>query len=839
MQKVLRKRIVRDLKENFVRYLALGAMIVLCMYIIISLIGTADTIIIGSEKTAVRNQLEDGQFTLFMPLTNVEKDKLCESGITLEEQFYLDYKMEDESTVRVFKNRKQINLVELVEGREIESDYEIVLERRYADEHALQPGNVIKIGGKEYEVVGIGCSPDYEAPYKDFSDSSVNGLQFGTAFVTVEAYEELLKEGKSVKAEEYVYAYQLNGKLTHKELKDILNDVKADAEEIEDDYFQEYWKEQTEDKNELEEGIEKLKDGSTELYDALNDLADIQTGIAPFDEGIANVKDGAGELADGIEELQNETDKFLEEHFDLEISNLTLFLEAEDNPRIGAAAEDQMINKYGGIIAGAIVLVLFAYVISVFVVYGIEKENSTIGALYALGVKRNELILHYLCLPVAVTLIAGVIGSLIGFGSIGESTITGNCYAYFSIPQMETIYEEYLLVYGEVLPPVLSTVVNFLVIRKKLNKPALQMLRNEQKNGNMSQIKLGKMGFIATFRIRQMLREARTSLTVVGGMFISLLILMLGLNCYVMCEHISKSNKADTKFEYLYTYKYPEETVPEGGYEAFSKSTKKENLGYNLEVTILGITKENPFFDVEPTDSKNEVVISSAMAEKFEISEGEVLVVEDEEAETHYAFTVKDIAQYSTSFYVFMDIDHMREMFGESDTYYNQVFSDRKLDIESGRLYAITTKKDIEKAADVFINEMTPMITMMTIFPILIFVVVMYLMMKVMIDRCAFHISMVKVFGYRPREIKKLYLNGNFYVIAIGAAICIPLAKKCMDIMYPMMVANVGCAMKLAFPWQMYAIIYAAVLLLYFIINEILVGRLKKVNLAEVLKNRE
>jgi len=315
--------------------------------------------------------------------------------------------------------------------------------------------------------------------------------------------------------------------------------------------------------------------------------------------------------------------------------------------------------------------------------------------------------------------------------------------------------------------------------------------------------------------------------------------LMLGLNCYVMCEHISKSNKADTKFEYLYTYKYPEETVPEGGYEAFSKSTKKENLGYNLEVTILGITKENPFFDVEPTDSKNEVVISSAMAEKFEISEGEVLVVEDEEAETHYAFTVKDIAQYSTSFYVFMDIDHMREMFGESDTYYNQVFSDRKLDIESGRLYAITTKKDIEKAADVFINEMTPMITMMTIFPILIFVVVMYLMMKVMIDRCAFHISMVKVFGYRPREIKKLYLNGNFYVIAIGAAICIPLAKKCMDIMYPMMVANVGCAMKLAFPWQMYAIIYAAVLLLYFIINEILVGRLKKVNLAEVLKNRE
>ena len=66
-----------------------------------------------------------------------------------------------------------------------------------------------------------------------------------------------------------------------------------------------------------------------------------------------------------------------------------------------------------------------------------------------------------------------------------------------------------------------------------------------------------------------------------------------------------------------------------------------------------------------------------------------------------------------------MDIDCMRELFGENDTYYNQVFADKELDIEAGRLYSITTKKDIEKAADVFIHEMTPMITMMISFAIL------------------------------------------------------------------------------------------------------------------------
>ena len=46
-------------------------------------------------------------------------------------------------------------------------------------------------------------------------------------------------------------------------------------------------------------------------------------------------------------------------------------------------------------------------------------------------------------------------------------------------------------------------------------------------------------------------------------------------------------------------------------------------------------------------------------------------------------------------------------------------------------------------------------------------------------------------------EIKKLYLDGNFYVIAVGAAVCIPLAQKCMDLIYPIMVSNVNCGMKI------------------------------------------
>ena len=112
-------------------------------------------------------------------------------------------------------------------------------------------------------------------------------------------------------------------------------------------------------------------------------------------------------------------------------------------------------------------------------------------------------------------------------------------------------------------------------------------------------------------------------------------------------------------------------------------------------------------------------------------------------------------------------------------------------------------------------------------------------MMGVMIDRSASGISLMKIFGYRANEIRKLYLNGNTLVIALGALICIPVSKVIMDAMYPSFIANVACGMKIAFPWYLYIGIYAVIMISYFIINFMLIGKINKISPAEVLKNRE
>ena len=77
------------------------------------------------------------------------------------------------------------------------------------------------------------------------------------------------------------------------------------------------------------------------------------------------------------------------------------------------------------------------------------------------------------------------------------------------------------------------------------------------------------------------------------------------------------------------------------------------------------------------------------------------------------------------------------------------------------------------------------------------------------------------------------------YMIAIGALISVPLSKKLMDAMYPVMVSSIACGMNLSFTWQMYALIYAGIIITYLVINKLLVRKIYKVGLSDALKNRE
>ncbi|MGN0657487.1 MAG: FtsX-like permease family protein, partial [Ruminiclostridium sp.] len=575
------------------------------------------------------------------------------------------------------------------------------------------------------------------------------------------------------------------------------------------------------------------------LKESLDGLKGYCEGISEYTYGVGSARDGGAKLSDGISELKKETDKLLDELFTVDIDNLTEFIKAEDNPRIAAAAGDMQMDKSVGLIAGIIVMALFTYVISVFVIHQIQQESSVIGALYALGVKKSNLIGHYITLPTLISFAGGLVGSALGFSDVGIPVQVADSYAYFSLPQLSTAYPLYLIIYGVIMPPAVCALVNVLVINKRLSRTALSLMRNEQNTGLRSGVDLKNMGFLRRFQIRQMLREARTGLTIVFGMTISLMVFMLALNCFVLCENIKNDTIRDTSYEYMYTLKYPPEEVPEGAEACYAESFTKSAFDYTLDVSVIGVDSDNKYYGVTPEKGKSKITASASAAQKYGLKVGDKFILTDSAEDMNYAFTVTDIADYSVGLSVFMDIDSMRELFGREEDYYNMLLSDKALDIPEGRLYSVTSRSDTERSAAVFADLMMPMVMMFSVVSAIIFFVVMYMMMNVMIDRAAFGISLVKIFGYRTKEVRRLYLNGNTIVVAVGALIAIPVSKLAMDAIYPYAVSNVACGLNIAFPWYYYVLIFAGVMLIYFAVNAMLVRKLKNISPAEVLKNRE
>ncbi len=842
MNKALKKRLFRDIKENFLRWLALFLMIAMGMYIVTAVVGAAENVITGSTETAEKNHVEDGEFSVFLPLDSKQEQSLRDMGITLERKFSADITLEDNSVLRLMKNRAEINLIALDNGRLAEKNGEIVLEKRYCAEHNYSVGDKIKLADKTFEIVGIGTTPDYDMPIADLSDMSVESKLFGTAFVTSEQYDEILASSAQM-TEDYTYAYLLGNGVDDKKLKAAIKDLKFDHESVDDKFFRETISDILEKRDGLRDGVNDLNEGARSLSKALGALREngsALVGTAPeFIAGVNAAHDGSEKLVEGTDKLKEKTDELLDEVFDIKIENLTSFAAAADNPRILAAAGDMRMNKEMGLLAGVVVIALFAYVISVFVIHQIGRESSVIGTLYALGAKKRELLAHYITLPTLTAFLGGLTGAAMGFSDIGIKWYISDCYSYFSVPELDTIYPVYLVVYSVIMPPLISIIVNSLVINKRLSQTALSLIRGEQKPARLRNVRLKGNNFVRNFMIRQMLREARTSVTAVLGMFISLLIFMLGLNCFVLCENVGIDTKSTTKFEYMYTLKYPEKTVPEGAEACYTRSLSKTEMGCTLDISIIGIDSDNKYFDAYPDVGKSRLIIGRASADKYGLSSGDKLILTDSSDEMDYAFTVGGVCSYSAGLAAFMDIDSMRELFGQENGYYNMLLSDKPLDIDGGRIYSVTSRSDVERSSEVFAELMTPMVVMLISVSVVIFFVVMYLMMGVMIDRSCFGISLIKVFGFRKSEVKRLYLDGSAIIIAIGALICIPLSKIVMDKIYPWAIANTACGMDLRFRWYYYPLIFAGIMLVYFIANILLTRKINGITPAEVLKKRE
>lgn len=890
---ILNKRVLRDFKSNALRYIALFLIIFLGLFMLIDIASGAETVIHGVADYGVSNNVEDVQFSVFVPLTEENIADIESRGISLEKCFYIDFTVEDGSTLRIFRSRENINIEKAEEGNRPSDDMEIMTEIHNSESKGYHVGGTVNVGGYDFIICGIGTAPDYDAVLEEIGDVGADSEKFGIGFVNSNTYQKLLESGKILKTESYLYSVKLNGKMTSGEFKSYLDNLNFDYNAITDTYIKETLDKMNEERISIEtgvkdlnesgkqfsEGIERLNEGSAELFDSacsLTDLMLVQVSTAvgteitrenyssvlpegyseyitmieayiDYENAVKEYSNGANELDSntelligGLEDLQNATDDLVNTFFTADFSNVVSYVTSEKNPRIAASAADCATSSSTCMFAAALIAIICGYMLAVYSSHNINREQSIIGTLYSMGVSKKELMRHYLILPMTITVTACILGTVLGCLCIKLGLQPVDTAAQYSIPDFDHYYPAYLIIYGIFIPPLITLIINMLVIHKKLSFTPCQLLRNNNNSLYSSNVKLPeKMSYISCFRIRQLIREAKIGGVIVLGVFLSSLLLMMSVDTYVMLDNLIDSNKEDLHYSYMYILKYPMDEAPEEGEAVYAESLSCEVMGYDMDIVILGISDDNPYFDFGTVKGKKNLTVSTSVASKYGLSEGDKFILSNRVSEEDYSFTVADIVDYSVGLQVFMDIDDMRELFGKNDDYYNCILSAEELDIDTARIYSTSTSENIIKVSEGFMEQFTGMIYMFIILSVVFFVIVIYLMVSIMIERNARNISIMKIFGYKDGEVRKIYLDSNFVIILVASLISVPLSKAVMDSIMPWFVQHVASGFDISFSFIHYIFIYALIFVTYFLVSITLNRKIKKVTPADILKERD
>lgn len=229
---VLRKKVKRTILEKKALYLG---SIVLIMFstMLFSSLNIAGFNLKGNlESFREENVLEDDFFILQNQIDDIPALEK-EYNLTLEERYSYDYKVDEDTTLRILSETEKINKYAIVAGEPLRNKNEILIDPSFAKVHDIELNSEIKIKGTDYKVVGFMSLPDYTYPLKSENELLRNPNTFGLAVMTKEAVTDFNKGllFYSVKfsednKEEFISYLNQNNYIVHWVNKDDNNRIK-------------------------------------------------------------------------------------------------------------------------------------------------------------------------------------------------------------------------------------------------------------------------------------------------------------------------------------------------------------------------------------------------------------------------------------------------------------------------------------------------------------------------------------------------------------------------------------------------------------------------------------
>lgn len=171
------------------------------------------------------------------------------------------------------------------------------------------------------------------------------------------------------------------------------------------------------------------------------------------------------------------------------------------------------------------------------------------------------------------------------------------------------------------------------------------------------------------------------------------------------------------------------------------------------------------------------VLSSEGFAEKYGLREGDSFTLKELYGEETYAFTLAGTCHYPASLALFLPIGEFRKLFSHESWYHNGYFSDEPVeDLPEELLSAVLDVEDMTKLSRQLDVSFGGMMEIVVVFSVIFFLLVQYLLLKLVIEKNARSISLLKVLGASDREAAALYLGPMTAAAVLCIAATIPLA---------------------------------------------------------------
>lgn len=530
-------------------------------------------------------------------------------------------------------------------------------------------------------------------------------------------------------------------------------------------------------------------------------------------------------------------------------SELADYVPGYANPAVTFAPEDMGSDESMGGVLLDILIVIIAFIFAVTISNTMTRESSAIGTLRAMGYTRRELTVHYLAMPMLVTLFAACLGNLLGY-TVTKQVVVGMYYNSYSLPDYRTLWNPVAFGKTTLIPLALMLAVNLLVISRMLRHTPLQFLRHDlKKTRRKKALRLPAWSFLRRFRLRIILQNRANYCILFAGVFFIMVLLAMAVGMPSTLRYY-QSRVSDMMFaDYQYVLRT---TVDEDGHRLVTDTPGAEAFGLHAlllrtpsldeEVSVYGIAPDSAYVQLPGLGNlpEGEAYISASMAEKYGLGKGDTLTLEEKYENESYTFTVAGTYGRCQTIALFLPMERYRAAFGLEEGDFTGYLSDTPLaDLPEDSVATVITQRDLTKMADQLDHSMGSYMTYFQYLCVLLAAVLIYLLSKLIIEKNETAISMTKILGYTNREIAGLYLQSTTLVLLVSDALGAVLGALVMKAAWREIMATYsgwfGFHME---PWD-YGKMFLFVLVGYLFVMVLDFRRIRRIPMDTALKNME